>query len=51
VYFKFFEVLAQEGLTIDFKYVGRPERSSPATGSIYRHQVEQNEIIQGCFKG
>jgi 2-oxoglutarate dehydrogenase E1 component len=51
VYFKFFEVMAQEGLTIDFKYVGRPERSSPATGSIYRHQVEQNEIIQGCFKG
>jgi len=51
VYFKFFEVMAQEGLTVDFKYVGRPERSSPATGSVYRHQVEQNEIIQGCFKG
>ncbi len=51
VYFKFAEVMTQEGLKLEIKYVGRPERSSPATGSIYRHQVEQNEIIQGCFKG
>lgn len=51
IYFKFAELLAKENLKLDFKYVGRPERSSPATGSVYRHQVEQNEIIQGCFKG
>jgi 2-oxoglutarate dehydrogenase E1 component len=51
VYFKFVETLAKEGLKLDVKYVGRQERSSPATGSVYRHQVEQNEIIQGCFKG
>ncbi|MBK9323618.1 MAG: 2-oxoglutarate dehydrogenase E1 component [Bdellovibrionaceae bacterium] len=51
VYFKFIETLSKVGLKLDMKYVGRAERSSPATGSIYRHQVEQNEIIQGCFKG
>jgi 2-oxoglutarate dehydrogenase E1 component len=51
VYFKFMDVLAKEGMKLEMKYVGRPERSSPATGSVYRHQVEQNEIIQGCFKG
>ncbi len=51
VYFKFIETLSKEELTLDVKYVGRAERSSPATGSVYRHQVEQNEIIQGCFKG
>ncbi|MGZ3748417.1 MAG: 2-oxoglutarate dehydrogenase E1 component, partial [Pseudobdellovibrionaceae bacterium] len=51
VYFKFAELLAQEGLKLAIEYIGRPERSSPATGSIYRHQVEQNKIIQGCFKG
>jgi 2-oxoglutarate dehydrogenase E1 component len=51
VYFKFTELITQQGLKLEIKYVGRPERSSPATGSIYRHQVEQNEIIQGCFKG
>lgn len=51
VHFKFIETLSKVGLKLDMKYVGRAERSSPATGSIYRHQVEQNEIIQGCFKG
>jgi 2-oxoglutarate dehydrogenase E1 component len=51
VYFKFTNLFAKEGLKLEVKYVGRQERSSPATGSVYRHQVEQNDIIQGCFKG
>ncbi|RYZ69910.1 MAG: 2-oxoglutarate dehydrogenase E1 component, partial [Proteobacteria bacterium] len=51
VYFKFIDLFAKEGLKLDIRYVGRMERSSPATGSVYRHQVEQNDIIQGCFKG
>ncbi len=50
VYFKFIELFNKEGLKFDLKYVGRSNRSSPATGSIYRHRAEQSEIIQACFK-
>lgn len=50
VYFKFKDFFAKEGLKFDLEYVGRPERSSPATGSIYRHKVEQAEIVQSVFK-
>lgn len=50
IYFKFMEFFEKQNLKVNFKYVGRPERSSPATGSIYRHKVEQTEIIKGCFK-
>ncbi|MCK6596886.1 MAG: 2-oxoglutarate dehydrogenase subunit E1, partial [Bdellovibrionaceae bacterium] len=50
VYFKFAELIQKEKWKLDFKYVGRPERSSPATGSVYRHKNEQNEIIQGVMK-
>ena len=50
VYFRFLEILQKENLKVDLKYIGRAERSSPATGSIYRHRAEQNEIIQNCFK-
>ncbi len=50
VYFKFMEVLMSENIKVSMKYVGRPERSSPATGSIYRHKIEQAEIIANCFK-
>ncbi len=50
IYFKLSELLAKEGMThLNFHYVGRGERSSPATGSIYRHKVEQAEIIKNCF--
>jgi 2-oxoglutarate dehydrogenase E1 component len=33
-----------------FSYVGRPDRASPSTGSLYRHKVEQSELIQQVFK-
>ncbi|MBX3041908.1 MAG: 2-oxoglutarate dehydrogenase E1 component, partial [Bdellovibrionaceae bacterium] len=46
VYFKFRSLLAKEGVKAELEYVGRPERSSPATGSVYRHKVEQAEIIK-----
>lgn len=50
IYFKFQDMFAKEKLKWTLDYVGRPERSSPATGSIYRHKVEQNEIIQSVMK-
>lgn len=50
VSFKFHELFVKEKLQFELKYVGRPERSSPATGSIYRHTVDQNNIIAECFK-
>lgn len=49
VYFKFVEVVSKAGLKMSFEYVGRPERSSPATGSGYRHKIEQAEIIKSIF--
>ncbi|MFV8258950.1 2-oxoglutarate dehydrogenase E1 component [Bdellovibrio bacteriovorus] len=49
VYFKFVEVVSKAGLKLGFEYVGRPERSSPATGSVYRHRTEQAEIIKAVF--
>ncbi|WP_374074310.1 2-oxoglutarate dehydrogenase E1 component [Bdellovibrio bacteriovorus] len=49
VYFKFVDVVAKAGLKLGFEYVGRPERSSPATGSIHRHKIEQAEIVKSIF--
>lgn len=50
IYFRLSEMLVKEGLTkLALHYVGRSERSSPATGSIYRHKVEQAEIVKNCF--
>lgn len=49
VYFKFADVVAKSGLKLGFEYVGRPERSSPATGSNYKHKIEQAELIQAVF--
>jgi 2-oxoglutarate dehydrogenase E1 component len=50
IYFKLLDILSRENLTqLNFMYVGRSERSSPATGSIYRHKNEQSEIIRSCF--
>lgn len=49
VYFKFVDVVAKAGLKLGFEYVGRPERSSPAVGSIHRHKLEQAEIIKSIF--
>lgn len=51
VYFKFQELFDQENMNYRLKYVGRPERSSPATGSVYRHNVEQQEILSAAMNG
>lgn len=50
VYFKFTELIAQLKLKLSLTYVGRPDRASPATGSIYRHKIEQQQIITETFK-
>lgn len=50
VFFKFMDVLSQMGLKPSFSYVGRGEKASPATGSIYRHKAEQLQIITDVFK-
>ncbi|MFZ3230603.1 MAG: 2-oxoglutarate dehydrogenase E1 component [Pseudobdellovibrio sp.] len=50
VYFKLTELLQQLNSKMSFSYVGRTERSSPATGSIYRHKAEQQKIIADVFK-
>lgn len=51
IYFKLAEMMAREGLgNMGLHYVGRSERSSPATGSIYRHKTEQSELVGNCFK-
>ena len=50
VYFKISEVLLKEGLSkLSLHYAGRGERSSPATGSVYRHKVEQASIVKAAF--
>ncbi|HPI40217.1 MAG TPA: 2-oxoglutarate dehydrogenase subunit E1, partial [Pseudobdellovibrionaceae bacterium] len=49
IYFKFKDLFAKEKLSFDLEYVGRPERSSPATGSIFRHNQEQAQILKDCF--
>lgn len=50
VYFKFMDTLRSENLKLNLTYVGRPEKASPATGSLYRHKAEQAEIVANCFK-
>ena len=50
VFFKFMEIINTLNLKISMTYVGRPDRSSPATGSIYRHRAEQQQIITDVFK-
>lgn len=50
VYFKFAHLLNEMGAKAQFGYVGRPDRASPATGSLYRHKIEQTEIIEKVFK-
>jgi 2-oxoglutarate dehydrogenase E1 component len=50
IYFRLEELIRKEGLKVDLQYVGRPDRASPATGSIYRHRAEQAELVQNCLK-
>lgn len=49
VYFKFVNLLKAMKSKCEFMYVGRPDRSSPATGSIYKHKVEQTDLINNVF--
>ncbi len=44
------DLLKAEKIKLELEYCGRPERSSPATGSVYRHKVEQAEIIDQALK-
>jgi 2-oxoglutarate dehydrogenase E1 component len=50
VFFKFVELMQQLNLKLSVTYVGRPDRASPATGSIYRHRAEQQQIVTDVFK-
>jgi 2-oxoglutarate dehydrogenase E1 component len=50
VYFKFRELFKKEKLKFELEYIGRPEKASPAAGSIYRHKIEQAEIIRRVFE-
>lgn len=50
VYFKFTEFLANLKKQVEFIYVGRPDRASPAVGSIFKHKIEQQQIITDVFK-
>ncbi len=49
-YFKLVDILQQSSSKMSLTYVGRTERSSPATGSIYRHKTEQQKIVAEVFK-
>ncbi len=50
VFFKFMELFKQMNAKGILDYVGRTERSSPAVGSLYKHNVEQAAIIAEAFK-
>ncbi len=50
IYFRLAEMIEKEGFNLKLHYAGRPDRSSPATGSIYRHKVEQAQLVADCFK-
>ncbi len=46
VSFYMYSLLRSLNLEKEFKYIGRPPSSSPATGSSQRHKLEQQKIIQ-----
>jgi 2-oxoglutarate dehydrogenase E1 component len=43
--------LAAEGTGMEVRYVGRPERASPAEGYPAAHLAEQSRIVQEALKG
>ncbi len=49
VFFQFQNFFEKESVNVKFYYAGRPERSSPAVGSLYRHKAEQAELITHTF--
>ncbi len=50
VFFKIMEMLIAMNSKLNLSYAGRSERAAPATGSIYKHRVEQQQIITDVFK-
>jgi 2-oxoglutarate dehydrogenase E1 component len=51
VYFKIKELFDNEKIQkISIGYAGRNERSSPAVGSIHKHKLEQQAILEDAFK-
>lgn len=50
IYFRLAEIIGASGVKVNLHYVGRPDKASPATGSVYRHKVEQTELVQNCLK-
>lgn len=50
VFFKMMEMLIALNSKLNLSYVGRSERAAPATGSVYKHRVEQQQIITDVFK-
>ena len=49
IYFRLSELFIKEGFKMGLHYVGRGERGSPATGSNYRHKLEQAEVIKSAL--
>ena len=49
VSFYMYSLLRSLNLEKEFKYIGRPPSSSPATGSSQRHKLEQQKIIQAAL--
>lgn len=47
--FRLQEMIDAEKFKVKLSYVGRPDRASPATGSVYRHKVEQAQLVQDCL--
>lgn len=50
LYFRLEEIIQTEGLKVDLQYVGRGDKASPATGSVYKHRAQQAELVQNCLK-
>ena len=50
IYFKFKDLFKKEKMKFELEYVGRPEKASPATGSIYKHKLDQAEIVKNVFE-
>lgn len=50
IYFKFKDLFKKEKMKFELEYVGRPEKASPATGSIYKHKFDQAEIVKNVFE-
>ncbi len=43
------ELLDQLGRPLPIRYVGRPERASPAEGSAEHHAAKQKRIVDAAF--